>query len=79
MSTLFVLQKKKKPCLKVHLNVFDDETCEENIDLIDKIHYNFCLRTSVLDFKQYYPPSCFLQLKYEAIKEKKELQKFAEQ
>ena len=68
--------KKGSHLYKVHLNIFDDESGE--VDPIKAIDYNFqcafCLQTSVLDFKQYCPPSCILQLK-----KKKEMQELTEQ
>ena len=73
--------KKGNHLYKVHLNCFDDESGE--VDPIKAIHYNFqcafCHQTTVLDFKHYCPPSCILQLKYEANKRKKEMQELTEQ
>ena len=66
---------KGSKVFRVHLNCFDDETGELNMNPIEAIHYcfqcQFCLRTSLLNFELMCPPSSILYIK-QRLKEKKE-------
>ena len=75
--------KKGSHVFKVDLKCFDDITGEVIINPIQAIHSNFqcqfCLHTSVLDFKELCPPSCVLHLKQSLKKKKDKMQQLVQQ